>query len=42
MLLDAEVVRDGREITSNMALNDIVVDKGAIGRMIEFERNNFV
>lgn len=37
MLLDAEVIREGREITSNVALNDIVVDKGAIGRMIEFE-----
>ncbi|WP_300331694.1 NAD kinase [Accumulibacter sp.] len=37
MLLDAEVLRDGRPIASNMALNDIVVDKGATGRMIEFE-----
>lgn len=37
MLLDAEVMRDGREIAENLALNDIVVDKGAIGRMIEFE-----
>jgi NAD+ kinase len=37
MLLDAEVVRDGRELAENLALNDIVVDKGAIGRMIEFE-----
>ncbi len=37
MLLAAEVVRDGKEIASNMALNDVVIDKGAIGRMIEFE-----
>ena len=37
MLLAAEVIRDGREIASNLALNDVVVDKGAIGRMIEFE-----
>lgn len=37
MLLDAEVIRDGREIAANVALNDVVVDKGAIGRMIEFE-----
>jgi NAD+ kinase len=37
MLLAAEVWRDGKEIASNMALNDAVVDKGAIGRMIEFE-----
>src|SRR5512139_2240705 len=37
ILLDAEVLRDGKEIASNLALNDIVVDKGAIGRMIELE-----
>jgi NAD+ kinase len=37
MLLAAEVVRDGRDIATNMALNDVVLDKGAIGRMIEFE-----
>jgi NAD+ kinase len=37
ILLDAEVIRDGKEIAANMALNDVVVDKGAIGRMIEFE-----
>ncbi|MBA3995935.1 MAG: NAD kinase [Candidatus Accumulibacter sp. 66-26] len=37
MLLDAEVVRDGKVVLSNLALNDVVVDKGAIGRMIEFE-----
>jgi len=37
MLLAAEVIRDGKEMASNMALNDVVVDKGAIGRMIEFE-----
>jgi NAD+ kinase len=37
MLLDAEVLRDGREIASNMALNDVVADKGAIGRMLELE-----
>ena len=37
MLLSAEVIRDGKEIASNMALNDVVIDKGAIGRMIEFE-----
>ena len=37
MLLDADVIRQGKEIASNLALNDVVVDKGAIGRMIEFE-----
>lgn len=36
MLLDAEVLREGKSIVSTLALNDIVVDKGAIGRMIEF------
>jgi NAD+ kinase len=37
MLLAAEVWRDGKEVAANMALNDAVLDKGAIGRMIEFE-----
>lgn len=37
LLLDAEIMRDGKEIATNQALNDVVVDKGAIGRMIEFE-----
>jgi len=37
MLLAAEVIRGGKEIAANLALNDVVVDKGAIGRMIEFE-----
>lgn len=37
MLLDAEILRDERSVATNLALNDVVVDKGAIGRMIEFE-----
>jgi NAD+ kinase len=37
LLLAAEVIRNGKEIASNMALNDVVIDKGAVGRMIEFE-----
>lgn len=37
MLLEAEVTRNGEKITSNLALNEVVVDKGAIGRLIEFE-----
>ena len=37
MLLSAEVWRDGQSIARNLALNDVVVDKGAIGRLIEFE-----
>ena len=37
LLLDGEVVRDGRVVAANVALNDVVVDKGAISRLIEFE-----
>jgi len=37
LMLDAEISRDGREVDSNLVLNDVVVDKGAIGRMIEIE-----
>ena len=37
MLLNAEVMRGGRKIVSNLALNEVVIDKGAIGRLIEFE-----
>jgi NAD+ kinase len=36
MLLDAEVLREGESVVSTLVLNDVVVDKGAIGRMIEF------
>ncbi len=37
MLLAAEIWRDGQCVATNLALNDVVVDKGAIGRLIEFE-----
>lgn len=37
LMLDAEIDRDGREVGSNLVLNDVVVDKGAVGRMIELE-----
>ena len=37
MLLDAEVLRGNQNIASSLALNEVVVDKGAIGRLIEFE-----
>jgi NAD+ kinase len=38
MLLEAEVLRDERPLGApHLALNDVVVDKGAIGRMIEIE-----
>lgn len=35
-LLVAEVVRDGAKTFSTIALNDVVVNKGAVGRLIEF------
>lgn len=37
MLLSGEIVRDGQVIASNLALNEVVVDKGAIGRLIDFD-----
>ena len=37
MLLDAEVLREGKVLTDNLALNDVVADKGAIGRLLELE-----
>ena len=37
LLLDGEVFREGERIAANLALNEVVVDKGAIGRLIEFE-----
>ena len=35
-LLSAEVVHDGKQVFSTIALNDVVVNKGAVGRLIEF------
>ena len=35
-MLAVHVSREGRDIFSTQALNDVVVNKGAIGRMIEF------
>ncbi len=37
VLLDAEVVRNGRRVFHTVALNDVVVNKGDLGRMIEFD-----
>lgn len=37
MLLDAEVVRDGQDSASFVALNDVVVSKSNVGRLIELE-----
>ncbi|MBI5862426.1 MAG: NAD kinase [Rhodocyclales bacterium] len=36
-LLDAEVVRQGARVFQALALNDVVVNKGDIGRLIELE-----
>ena len=37
ILLDVEVVRNGQAAFSTLALNDVVVSKGDVGRMIELE-----
>ncbi|MDP1654280.1 MAG: NAD(+)/NADH kinase [Rhodocyclaceae bacterium] len=37
MLLDACVLRDGQEVFRTLALNEVVVNKGDLGRMIEME-----
>jgi NAD+ kinase len=37
VMLDAEVLRGGRSVFHTLALNDVVVNKGEIGRMIEFD-----
>ncbi|MBP9218557.1 MAG: NAD kinase [Sterolibacterium sp.] len=36
-LLDARVLRDGQCVFNTVALNDVVINKGEIGRMIEVE-----
>ncbi|MCP4638139.1 MAG: NAD kinase [Methyloversatilis sp.] len=37
VLMQAEVLREGRAVFSAFALNDVVISKGDLGRMIEFE-----
>lgn len=37
ILLEAEVVRDGKVLHVSNALNDVVINKGALARLIEFE-----
>lgn len=37
ILLDAEILRDGQCVCNNLALNDVVVNKGDQGRMIEMQ-----
>jgi NAD+ kinase len=36
-LLAAEVLRDGARIFETLAMNDVVMNKGEVGRMIEFD-----
>ena len=36
-LLAGDIVRENQVIASNLAFNEIVVDKGAIGRLIDFD-----
>jgi len=36
-MLDAEVLRAGHRVFHTLALNDVVVNKGDLGRMIEFD-----
>jgi len=37
LLLEAHVLRDGSAVFNTLALNDVVVNKGDLGRMIEIE-----
>jgi len=37
ILLDAEVLRSNQRVFRTVALNDVVVNKGELGRMIEFD-----
>lgn len=38
IMLEARVIRDGREIDRQLAFNDVVMSRGSCGSMIEFEQ----
>ncbi len=37
LLLNAEIIRAGKQVFATVALNDVVISRGAMGSMIEFE-----
>lgn len=37
VMLDAELLRDGKQVATGRALNDVVINKAALARMIEIE-----
>lgn len=37
LLLEAGIFRNGQKLGANLALNEVVIDKGAIGRLIELQ-----
>ncbi|MFR6394561.1 MAG: hypothetical protein ACLUNQ_05225 [Oscillospiraceae bacterium] len=37
MMLDVSVVRDGRTVYNTIALNDAVISKGSIARVVRLE-----
>ncbi|NLU24529.1 MAG: NAD(+)/NADH kinase [Clostridiales bacterium] len=37
MMLDVSVIRDGRQVYSNIALNDAVISKGAVARVVRLD-----
>lgn len=37
MMLESRIIRDGRELESRLVLNDVVINKGALARIIDME-----
>ena len=37
MMLDVSVLREGRQVYNNIALNDAVVSKGSIARVVRLD-----